>query len=285
MRTVDDEHLMIVWRDGWVTYNEVTIGPKAYSNPEGQGGDKLELYGKPLDTSAATNPLNYGIVSPDDPSYAPSASAKATAPQKAFRRAKVTGSAWAWPDPTPTLEHVVFLKLPRKLNNGKRYRVHFAPGLNSDKDSGEFSFDIARSVSEAIHVNIVGYNPSHTQMKSADLYMWLGDGGARDYSSYAGRKVFLVNAKTGRTHEVGRVVFWKPSGPDFGEWNLTRSPVWTCDFSSFTGTGTYRLVVDGVGCSPDFELRRDAYFEPFKTSVRGFYYMRIGEPKQLTPVP
>ena len=134
-------------------------------------------------------------------------------------------------------------------------------------------------------MNIIGYNPDHTAMKSADLYMWLGDGGGRDYSSYVGKKVILVNVDTGEKHDVGTVAFWKKSGSDFGGWNLTRSDVWNCDFSAFTGTGTYRLAIEGVGCSPDFKISRDIYYEPFKTSVRGFFYMRIGEDKDVTPVP
>ena len=53
------------------------------------------------------------------------------------------------------------------------------------------------------------------------------------------------------------MAFWKKSGGDLGGRNLTRADVWNCDFSSFTGTGTYRLAVEGVGCSPDFTLSRE----------------------------
>ena len=134
-------------------------------------------------------------------------------------------------------------------------------------------------------MNIIGYNPDLTAMKSADLYMWLGDGGARDYSGYVGKKVMLYNVATRAKQDVGAVSFWKKSGADLGGRNLTASDVWNCDFSSFTAAGTYRLVVDGVGCSPDFTLSRSVYYEPFKTSIRGFFYMRIGEDKDIKPVP
>ena len=125
-------------------------------------------------------------------------------------------------------------------------------------------------------------------MKSADLYMWLGDGGGRDYSSYVGKKVILRQRDHRR--EARR---WAPSrsgrssGRDYGDRNFTKADVWNCDFSSFTTPGKYRLAIEGVGCSPEFKLSRDIYFEPFKTSVRGFYYMRIGEPKPTdgSPVP
>jgi endoglucanase len=45
-------------------------------------------------------------------------------------------------------------------------------------------------------------------------------------------------------------------------------------------------VVAGVGSSTDFEIREDVWRKPFTTSLRGYYYMRIGEdPEGMTPVP
>jgi hypothetical protein len=281
VRPVDDEHLMIHWLDSKVHYQDNGKGKGAFMGHETKGyEDRLEVYGRPLDTAAATSPASFTLVSPDDPGFA-----VPVTPTKAFRRSKVGGTPWKWPEPEYAMEHTVFLRLPRKLQQGKRYRLQISSATQSDATERTLTFDVFRNVSEAVHVNIVGYNPAHTAMKSADLYMWLGDGGARDYSDYVGRRVMLVDSKSGRRHDVGRVAFWKPSGPDYGGWNLTRSPVWNVDFSPFTGTGTFRLVVEGVGCSPEFKIRPDVYFEPFKTSVRGFYYMRIGEPATKKPVP
>ena len=115
-------------------------------------------------------------------------------------------------------------------------------------------------------------------MKSADLYMWLGDGGGRDYSSYVGKKVIALQRRHRReARRRHRLLLEEAAAAISANWNLTRSDVWNCDFSSFTGTGTYRLAIEGVGCSPDFQISRDVYYEPFKTSVRGFFYMRIGD--------
>lgn len=280
LRPVDDGYLMIQWQDGWVTYRDEATGPKAYNHPEGIGGDKLETFGQPIDPAAATSVASYRISSPDDPNYR-----TPLAPVACHRKAKVSGSAWKWPDPDYTLEHTIYLKLPRPLQQGKRYQVSLAKPIHSDVDRRDFTFDVFKGMSEAVHVNIVGYDPSQTAAKSADLYMWLGDGGARDYTAFAGRKVMLVDAKSGKKHDVGKVAFWKPSGKDYGGWNLTQSPVWNCDFSDFRQPGTYRLVVDGVGCSQEFRIANDAYLEPYRTSVRGFFFMRIGEDKNFTPVP
>jgi hypothetical protein len=277
VRTVDDEHIMIHWLDGEVEYIDNGKGPGAFRGHPG-GGEIIHRYSPGLDTAAASSPENYSLTSPDEPGFA-----QPLRPIAAFRRTKVNGTDNTWPEANYTLEHIIYLRLPRKLQQGRHYTLTIEPSTNSDTASRDFSFDIYSSLSEAIHVNIVGYHPDHT--KAADLYMWLGDGGSRDYAPYIGRKVMLYNVQTQATTDVGTVTFWKKSGSDCGGWDFTKADVWNCDFSSFTGTGTYRLVIDGVGCSPDFQIRRDVYYEPYKTSVRGFYYMRIGEDKDVSPVP
>ncbi|HCE44579.1 MAG TPA: glycosyl hydrolase family 5 [Lentisphaeria bacterium] len=279
-RPVDDEYVMVYWQDSAVEYKDDGKGDTAFKGPENDTRDMIKTYGQALDISTASNAASYTLTSKDDANYS-----TAIKPTTAFRKTKVSGVAFKWPEGLYALEHTVFLKLPKKLQQDKHYTLSIAANTNSDVISKDFSFDIFKCVSEAIHVNIIGYNPDHTVMKSGDLYMWMGDGGARDYSSYVGKKSSLVNVSTGEKQPVGTVSFWKPSGSDFGGWNLTRSNVWNCDFSSFTGTGTYRLAIEGVGCSPDFQIKKDAYYEPFKTSVRGFFYMRIGESKDIAPVP
>ena len=62
-----------------------------------------------------------------------------------------------------------------------------------------------------MHVNLVGYVAA-SDHKAADLYAWLGNGGARDYSSFEGNTVYLYNVGTGQATPVGIVTFWKPSG-------------------------------------------------------------------------
>ncbi len=280
-RAVDDEHIMVHWLDGEIEYQDDGKHPSAFMGHESMGDDRVVRYDPPLDTNAALKPQTFSVVSDDDPGFE-----SGVAPIAAFRRAKVNGTPAVWPEPPHTLEHTVFLKLPRKLQPGNTYTVRFDPALNSDRSTATFDFDLTTNVSEAIHVNIVGYHPDHTDRKAADLYMWLGDGGARDYSAYEGNTVWLYNLDTEEQHEVGRVAFGRErSKQDYGGWDYTASDVWFCDFSGFEGTGRFRLVVDGVGCSPTFEFRPDVYREPFAKSVIGFYYMRIGEPKDARNPP
>jgi hypothetical protein len=148
------------------------------------------------------------------------------------------------------------------------------------------TFDIYNTRSEAVHVNLVGYVAASSH-KAADLYAWLGNGGARDYSSLEGNTVYVYNVGTGQATPAGFVTFWKPAGPDVFWYDLTRSAVWNVDFPGFTSPGTYRLAVQGVGASQDFTIANNVYANPFRVSLRGFYYMRIGQdnPTNISPPP
>src|SRR5579864_1790467 len=280
VRTVDEQHVMIHWLDGEIEYNDDGRGPTAMMGSECGGDEKVVRYRPELDAARAVDPASYTIRSTNDTRYA-----TPTHPSAAFRKSKVNGTNKVWPEADYTVEHTIFLRLATRLENGKTYSLTIAPETNSDTTSSPFAFDSYQSVSEAIHVNLIGYHPAHTAMKSADLYMWLGDGGPRDYAGFVGRKASLYNVETKQPTEVGTVSFWKPRGADVGRWDLTGSSVWNCDFSSFNQSGRFRLVVDGVGCSPDFDLSPNVYYEPFKTSVRGFFYMRMGIGTQYNPPP
>lgn len=280
VKTVDETHISIYWRDGWVNYKDDGIGPGAFMGHESAGGDEIIRYDPPLSTEEAKKTANFTITSSGDPNYK-----AGLHPSASFRRSKVNGTDNTWPEANYTIEHVVYLRLPQKLQQGKSYKLSIAPAVCSDTSTAEFTFDADSSVSEALHVNLIGYHPEATGAMSADLYMWLGDGGARDYSAFEGKDVFLYNVATKQRLRAGKVAFWKKSARDVGGWNFTQSDVWNCDVVVKPKPGKYRLVVDGIGCSPDFEIKRDVYFEPYKTSVRGFFYMRIGADKNMVPVP
>ena len=279
-RPVDEEFLMISWQDGIIEYKEDGTGPGAYMGHETGGGDEVRRFDPGLDTVKASDPASFSLVSADDPAYL-----SPRKPVNAYRKTKVNGTTREYPEPAFTLEHSIFLKLPARLRQGCHYKLIIDPAVNSDAASADFEFDVFKHVSEAIHVNIIGYNPDFLSKNSADLYMWLADGGSRDYSGFEGRPVILFDVETGLKREAGKVVFWKKSGPDFGGRNLTKTDVWNCDFSGSGTEGTFRLAIEGIGCSPDFRLSREIFYEPFKTSIRGFFYMRIGASPDIIPVP
>jgi MYXO-CTERM domain-containing protein len=249
--------------------------------------EKVTRYTPELDTTAATLASSWTVKSTADAGYA----GAGKNPTAISRKKKMSGQsqgAWVGSDYTYeyTYQHSIYLKLPTSLQQGNAYTLEIAAATNLDRTSVPFTFDVYSNPSEAVHVNLVGYTPDAAH-KSADLYHWMGDGGARDYTSFVGNKVYVYDVTNKQSKEVGAVVFWKPSGADVGGYNVMRSSVWTADLSTITTPGTYRLVVDGVGASQDFQIAPGIYADPFRVSVRGFFYMRMGQNNdaKLTPAP
>lgn len=254
---------------------------------EGDTGEEIIRYTPELDTGAALQTGNWTITSSDDSNY----SGSGQNPQRCYRKKKLSGHAqlgWSGSDYIYeyTYDHWIYLALPISLQQGATYTLAIDPATHSDTASVSMTFDIYQSRSEAIHINLVGYAPEASH-KAADLYYWMGSGGARNYASFQGNPVYLFNVATKVSTQVGAVEFWMAGGSDVGWYNLTRSDVWRVDFSTFSTPGTYRLVVEGVGCSHDFEIADDVYADPFVVSLRGYFYMRIGEsnPTGITPPP
>lgn len=280
LKVIDKDYLMIQFRDGEVHYRDSGIGESAYlGHTFVEGDDTLFVFAPRLDGTVAGKADGWTISSKEDKSFG---SKKAVA---AYRRSKPMNI-----DHTLTSEndHSIFLKLPQSMKQGCTYTVSIPAGLGSDVSEATVKFDIWNSQSEAVHVNILGYLPTET-VKEADLYLWLGDGGERDYSSFVGNKVYLYNVNTGKSSKVSSVKFWKKQNADAeaGKKDLTASSVWNIDFAQ-AKPGKYRLVVDGVGCSMDFDISNDVYYQPFRYSVRGYYYMRVGEPidtPRIVPIP
>jgi endoglucanase len=286
----DKDYLVIHILDGQVEHRDDGLGASAFGgHSHDSDGDIVTQFEPHLNTTAAQQCSQYTITSSTDANYG----ATGKQPVQCYRKTRMNGHAErAWSTAINdyqyeyTYEHYLYLQLPSSLQDSQNYGLQIGGQTNIDQTNHAFTFDIFQSVSEAVHVNLVGYNTDNS-VKSADLYAWMGDGGARDYSELEGNKVYLYNTTTQTSTEVGEVRFWKNSGNDHGHYNLTRSNVWNVDFTGFNTPGTYRLAVQGVGCSPDFVIDANAYFEPFKVSTLGFFYMRIGQDSVggIWPVP
>ena len=274
IKVLDKDYIVLQFRDGEVRYRDTGKGRSAFlGHTFIDGDDTLKTFLPRFNT--ATSAVEWFISSQDDKHHN-----KVIA---IYRKSKPMNTDHTL---TSELDHWVFLKLESPMKQGCTYTVSIPSRSGSDKASAEIKYDIWNSQSESIHVNILGYS-TQEKTKSADLYYWLGDGGPRDYKSFEGKKVWLYNVKSGSKQQVGKVKFWKKASDctkEAGSKNLTGSDVWNLDFST-AAQGTYRLVVDGVGCSMDFVIKPDLYLEPYKYSVLGYYYMRLGEPVQngLTP--
>ena len=280
LKVIDSHYLMVHFRDGEVHYRDDGTGPSAYlGHSFAEGDDTLLVFGERLKAEAQKAAL-WQISSPDDKSFS------STQPLNVWRKSKPMNT-----DHTLTSEcdHWLFLQLPQPMKQGCTYEVSIPQGIGADKEKLSVCFDVWNTQSEAVHVNIIGYSPAEA-IHAADLYQWLGDGGQRDYRSWEGRKVYIYNVKTKKKQYVGTVKFWKSAADaeqEAGKKALIGTDVWNIDFKATT-PGRYRLVVEDVGCSMDFDIASDIYFQPYRYSVRGYYYMRLGEPKDpehVWPVP
>lgn len=275
---VDENFLMVKFRDGEVVFTDDGNRERAYSGHDYADGDEILVsYGDKLDVTAAKKNENWNLFE-----NGTKGERNRFEVVSVSRKSKVFHTTHDW---QYALDHWLFLKLSTPMKTGEMYSLGMDPSIHSDTATVTFAFDENQHVSEAIHLNTIGYDPESV-VKSADLYLWLGDGGARDYRKFEGNQAWLLNTDTLEQTDVARVEFWKESAVEAEGRNLTGSSVWTVDFSSYSGSGNYRLVIDGVGCSQEFEISNLAYRDPFQYSIRGYYYMRIGEDHmEMTPVP
>ncbi len=285
---LDQDYIRVYYRDGDVEFRDDGKGKNAFTNHgDTPDGNKAVWFGKPLNVQKAAAVSNWVISSEEDPAYG----TDGKSPVSVHRKSKITAMAqMGWDNKardfrydTP-FEHVIFLRLPSPLQEGKTYRLKVQPELDSSAPVKKLTFNIFENVSEAIHINLVGFIP--LSKKPVDLYQWMGDGGFRNYKTFEGKKTFIYNIGTKEKILQGEVRFYKKNGKDIFKHNLIQSDVWTADFL-YPHPGTYRIAIEGVGCSRDFEIRDDIYRTPFDVSVKGFYYMRIGEEKRddIKPVP
>ena len=94
---------------------------------------------------------------------------------------------------------------------GKSYTVNTGR-LAANGRRWTLKFDEAKSRSEAVHVNLIGYRPMATQ-KFAYVYQWMGDQGSLDLRPHSGRPFHLIDEATGRTVFTGKLMFRAPVDP------------------------------------------------------------------------
>ncbi|MBV5342231.1 glycoside hydrolase family 9 protein, partial [bacterium] len=174
--------------------------------------------------------------------------------------------------PSPDLypvTHTIILKLSEPLIKGEKYVIRFKSGFLAQTESS-FVYDPNLLLSEAVHVNQVGFRPDDP-VKLAFLSYWMGDGGNLAYPS--GLNFNILDDKSGNIVFTGKTVLVK-TATDSG--NNTFADIHELDFSGFTKTGLFRISVDGVGCSFPFTISSDAWKNVFIKSMRGLYCQRNG---------
>ena len=205
IQVIDKDYLMLHFRDGEVHYRDDATGPSAYlGHSFAEGDDTLLVFGPRLDPAIATHAASWQVSSLDDKTF-PTHQLRVV-----YRKSKPMNTDHTL---TSELDHWIFLQLPQSMRQGCSYQVNFPADLGADQTTATVKFDIWTAQSEAVHVNIMGYSPSEA-VKAADLYMWLGDGGQRDYKSFEGKKVYLYNvSKRWEPFAIGYLPQLRPTRP------------------------------------------------------------------------
>jgi len=275
VQALNNRIIMIHFDDGYARYHG-----------RGESRQNEWVISEPLDVMKAVALENYTIKGSDDFYTTPQK------PVQVTRKSKGTEFTWLCQnyiqnigcsnsDHDHTKEHWIYLHLPEPLEQGRKYAVSTSELAGSGKE-WEFEFTLKKNRSEAIHVNIIGYDP-RAPGKYGYVYHWAGETGGIDFSKYNGNNFYLINTKTGEKAFTGIVKFRKNKNnietyqtSDTPNQNFLGADVYECDFSAFNTPGEYILAVDGIGSSFPFKVEKDIYRLPFYTSVRGLYHNRSG---------
>ncbi|MEO1742294.1 MAG: glycoside hydrolase family 9 protein [Cyanobacteria bacterium J06629_9] len=225
-----------------------------------------KFIGQPLDLAWADSVDSYRIVAGDD-------ATAALVPDAVFRKSKPTDMArtarweYEWP-----LRHTIYLDLPEAMAAGETYIIELP---NSDFKSLAYLHRPDLAHSEAIHVSQVGFRPDDP-VKVGYLSTWAGNGGGLFYPD--GQVFWVVDAATDEIVYGGQSFLARPMSheDDPRGRDHTLTEVHRLDFSEFDQPGRYRLCVDGIGCSFEFEIAAETWQSAFYIAARGFYHQRSG---------
>lgn len=276
---VDNKCLVLHFQDGVVEYNwDDTISGSCngwnYYFTENwhlcPDKDQYIPFGLPLNTAQAQQAASFKIVSLEDENYG----AAGKNPVRVYRKSKVWEAAHD--ERKPVMHHWLYLELPEPLQQGKSYRIEIDEKLNPGENLKIFNYDEFTAVSPAIKISNIGYE-ADAVYKTADVYLWMGDGGKRDFSRFTGKPWHIYDVNTAKIVHSGKLKFRMENRqePEV-EKDFTGADVWECDFSVFNNPGKYRLVIEGIGSSHPFVIEENIFAEAFKVSMQGMFYQRMG---------
>ncbi len=263
----DDDRIDTPEHHRWVLRGGKVIG--ALAGPDGDLMREIDaVVGEHLDIDWATDPSTYSISSTGDGNYANAAS-----PVAIYRKSKPTALArtdsWRFDGP---VGHVLYLRLPEALVEGAEYAIEFDGG---PFEAQTFAYAPESLRSEAVHATHLGFRPDDPA-KVAFLSCWMGDGGPLDYSEL---RFSVLDDGTGESVYDGTLRLSKAkdaTDEDAYKTNHNGTDVYEADFSDLADPGTYRVYVEGIGCSYPFPISDTAWRDSFLVSARGFYHQRSG---------
>jgi len=226
------------------------------------------IEGDPLLEFVADDASTFAVVSTNDPAFV-----SPVKPVSVGRKSHV--NAWAQGPATVGVRHTLYLRLPKPLAPGKVYSLDLG-SLNTRQSRVELILDPARTRSEAVHVNQIGYRPDDPA-KQAFVSCWMGTGGSLPLP--ASLNFSLVDDTTRKVVFSGKGERHYPADkPELmaREVNFNGTDVARWDFSAFKTPGRYCVVLEGVGCSYPFEIGPEAWRKAFVTQMRGLFHQRSG---------
>lgn len=275
LSSIDAQTLCLRVQEGAVYFAEDAENFRPdYTNNYEAGDSWAEFWGR-LDTELAEKPESWA--------FRAASSGKAPTIIAIYRKTKITGMAQLpWNEALNDYEyqtpvaHELYIELSEPLEEDKSYTLIAKETMGLEKNCAwEIKFNSFTSQSEALHINLHGFSLLQEEL-FCDLSFWRGSGGARDYTSFEGRAIWLI-AEDGRAEIAGKLERGAGAGQEAGFGNMTGSTNWIADIPSPKKAGSYRIAIKGIGCTAPFEIDEKRWKAPFDTSLRGYYYMRLGE--------
>ncbi len=164
--------------------------------------------------------------------------------------------------------HDLVITLPQPLQPGATYRIT-APGTAP----GILAYETDSVLSPAVRINQVGFAPDD-RPKTAFVAGWFD--GMGDTAVANSEPTFRVYDRAGAEVFQGTGALQPTGGDELGLGDLSGTTVVRLDFSPVTEPGHYRVCVDGVGCSHEFEIADDVWSGLATTVARAAYHQRSG---------
>lgn len=171
----------------------------------------------------------------------------------------------------------LFFDLDQTLSAGDILTISFD---DADFDTITVTYDPSSVISEAIHVNLTGFDPDDP-VKTAYLSSWNGwsvDNQTTVAQVYDAPLTYrVIDADTETVVLSGQTELATPASQnsDFDR-NFSLTDVWEMDLSSVTQSGSFYVEVDTIGRSQTFEIANDVWHDIFEVSLSGFYHQRSG---------
>ncbi len=229
------------------------------------------ISGEKLNTSTLLRQKKITVSSKTDQSFATGLISK-----KTYRKSYPISKTHMSLEQSYPLRHDIFLEFDHEFESGNIYTIHLdhSPQM---PDSITFTFADSRLRSEAVHVNLQGFDPN--DKKTAFMSVWMGEGGSCRYEENFKFKVVEVGTDSavfsGMTmlRTPGNGVEYTIDGSDQNH-NLT--DVLMMDFTELRKPGTYVIVVEGIGRSFEWVVDPEIWDNTARLLMKGYLHQRSG---------